>query len=78
VARIPKVQRRNRFSGVPWKVRTDFTRALWENPKTRVAAEANTPLRRIEVPEAIARCGVAAVARWRVNDLARRSLSMVP
>jgi hypothetical protein len=44
-------------------VRTDFDRALWENPKTLMAAEANTPLLRIEVPEDIADAAVSPVSR---------------
>ena len=35
----------------PGLVRTDFSRALWENPKTLKAATAGAPLRRIGEPE---------------------------
>ncbi len=41
----------------PGLIRTDFARALWENPKTLKAATATTPLRRIGEPEELA--GVA-------------------
>ncbi|MEM6708312.1 MAG: SDR family oxidoreductase [Pseudomonadota bacterium] len=38
----------------PGLVRTDFARALWENPETLKARTANDPLRRIGEPEEIA------------------------
>ena len=38
-------------------IRTDFARALWENPDTLKAVTATTPLRRIGEPEELA--GVA-------------------
>lgn len=41
----------------PGLIRTDFARALWENPKTLAAATATTPLRRIGEAEELA--GVA-------------------
>lgn len=41
----------------PGLIRTDFARALWENPKTLAAATATTPLRRIGEPDELA--GVA-------------------
>jgi NAD(P)-dependent dehydrogenase (short-subunit alcohol dehydrogenase family) len=41
----------------PGLIRTDFARALWENPKTLAMATANTPLRRIGEPDELA--GVA-------------------
>jgi NAD(P)-dependent dehydrogenase (short-subunit alcohol dehydrogenase family) len=41
----------------PGLIRTDFARALWENPDTLKAATATTPLRRIGEPEELA--GVA-------------------
>jgi NAD(P)-dependent dehydrogenase (short-subunit alcohol dehydrogenase family) len=44
-------------------MRTDFARALWENPKTFVAAEANTPLRRVGVPEDMAGAAVSLASR---------------
>ena len=42
----------------PGLVRTDFARALWENPKLLAATEATTPLRRIGEPEDIAGAAV--------------------
>jgi NAD(P)-dependent dehydrogenase (short-subunit alcohol dehydrogenase family) len=41
----------------PGLIRTDFARALWENPKAEEAVNASTPLRRIGEPHEIA--GVA-------------------
>ena len=41
----------------PGLIRTDFARALWENPDTLKAVTATTPLRRIGEPEELA--GVA-------------------
>lgn len=41
----------------PGLIRTDFARALWENPDTLKMATANTPLRRIGEPDELA--GVA-------------------
>lgn len=38
----------------PGLIRTDFARALWENPNTLKAATATTPLRRIGEPDEIA------------------------
>src|SRR5271166_2676742 len=38
----------------PGLVRTDFARALWENPKLLAATAGSTPLRRIGEPEDIA------------------------
>ena len=42
----------------PGLVRTDFARALWENPDTLKAATATTPLRRIGEPDEIAGAAV--------------------
>jgi hypothetical protein len=42
----------------PGLVRTDFARALWENPDTLRAATASTPLRRIGEPDEIAGAAV--------------------
>ena len=42
----------------PGLVRTDFARALWENPATLKAVTATTPLRRIGEPEEIAGAAV--------------------
>ena len=47
----------------PGLVRTDFARALWENPKTLAAAEANTPLRRIGEPDDIGGAAVFLASR---------------
>ena len=38
----------------PGLIKTDFARALWENPKMAKAVEQNTPLRRIGDPDDIA------------------------
>jgi NAD(P)-dependent dehydrogenase (short-subunit alcohol dehydrogenase family) len=38
----------------PGIIRTDFARALWENPKIAKAAEAGMPLRRIGEPDDVA------------------------
>ena len=38
----------------PGLIRTDFAKALWENPATLKAATATTPLRRIGEPDEIA------------------------
>jgi NAD(P)-dependent dehydrogenase (short-subunit alcohol dehydrogenase family) len=42
----------------PGLVKTDFARALWENPKTLQAVTATTPLRRIGEPDEIAGAAV--------------------
>ncbi|HEY1941088.1 MAG TPA: SDR family oxidoreductase [Roseiarcus sp.] len=42
----------------PGLVRTDFARALWENPSTLRAVTASTPLRRIGEPDEIAGAAV--------------------
>ncbi len=42
----------------PGLVRTDFARALWENPETLKAVTAHTPLRRIGEPHEIAGAAV--------------------
>jgi len=47
----------------PGIVRTDFARALWENPETLGRAEATTPLRRIGEPEDIAGAAVFLASR---------------
>jgi NAD(P)-dependent dehydrogenase (short-subunit alcohol dehydrogenase family) len=38
----------------PGIIRTDFARALWENPKIAKSAEAGTPLRRLGEPDDVA------------------------
>jgi NAD(P)-dependent dehydrogenase (short-subunit alcohol dehydrogenase family) len=47
---------------VPGLVKTDFARALWENPETLKAATAATPLRRIGLPDEIAGAAVFLAA----------------
>jgi NAD(P)-dependent dehydrogenase (short-subunit alcohol dehydrogenase family) len=47
----------------PGLVRTDFARALWENPETLARAESTTPLRRIGEPEDIAGAAVFLASR---------------
>lgn len=47
----------------PGLVRTDFARALWENPGTLKAVTATTPLRRIGEPEEIAGAAVFLASR---------------
>ena len=47
----------------PGLVRTDFARALWENPETLAKAEAMTPLRRIGEPDDIAGAAVFLASR---------------
>ncbi|NNC71828.1 MAG: SDR family oxidoreductase [Sphingomonadaceae bacterium] len=42
----------------PGLIRTDFARALWENPKAEAAVNATTPLRRIGEPDEIAGAAV--------------------
>jgi NAD(P)-dependent dehydrogenase (short-subunit alcohol dehydrogenase family) len=47
----------------PGLVRTDFARALWENPETLARAESTTPLRRIGEPDDIAGAAVFLASR---------------
>lgn len=47
----------------PGLVRTDFARALWENPKLLEMTEKRTPLRRIGDPEDIAGAAVFLASR---------------
>ena len=47
----------------PGLVRTDFARALWENPDTLKAVTATTPLRRIGEPAEIAGAAVYLASR---------------
>lgn len=51
----------------PGLVRTDFARALWDNPAALAATEARLPMRRIGVPDDIAGAAVylaSPAARW--------------
>lgn len=47
----------------PGLVRTDFARALWENPELRAASEERTALRRIGEPDDIAGAAVFLASR---------------
>jgi NAD(P)-dependent dehydrogenase (short-subunit alcohol dehydrogenase family) len=47
----------------PGLVKTDFARALWENPDILARSEESTPLRRIGVPEDIAGAAVFLASR---------------
>jgi len=38
----------------PGLIKTDFARALWQNPKIARSAEASTPLRRLGEPDDVA------------------------
>ena len=42
----------------PGLIKTDFARALWENPETLIASNARTPLGRIGDPDEIAGAAV--------------------
>ncbi|HET9531049.1 MAG TPA: SDR family oxidoreductase [Blastocatellia bacterium] len=56
----------------PGLVRTDFARALWENPVTLAHAEAANPLRRIGEPEDIAGAAVflaSPASRWMTGQI---------
>jgi NAD(P)-dependent dehydrogenase (short-subunit alcohol dehydrogenase family) len=52
----------------PGLIRTDFARALWENPQTLQAATSTTPLRRIGEPDELA--GVAVYLASRAGSFA--------
>jgi NAD(P)-dependent dehydrogenase (short-subunit alcohol dehydrogenase family) len=47
----------------PGIVKTDFARALWDNPKTLAAFNARTPLARIGDPDEIAGAAVFLASR---------------
>jgi dehydrogenase/reductase SDR family protein 4 len=56
----------------PGLVRTDFARALWENPELLAKAESTTPLRRIGEPEEIAGAAVflaAPASKWMTGQV---------
>jgi NAD(P)-dependent dehydrogenase (short-subunit alcohol dehydrogenase family) len=57
-----------RFNAIaPAIVKTDFARALWEDPKAHDASVARTPLRRLGEPRDIAGAAVflgSAAAAW--------------
>ena len=56
----------------PGLVKTDFARALWENPKALAATEARLPMRRIGEPRDIAGAAVylaAPAARWTTGQM---------
>jgi NAD(P)-dependent dehydrogenase (short-subunit alcohol dehydrogenase family) len=50
----------------PGLIRTDFARALWENPKTLKSATSTTPMRRIGEPDELA--GVAVYLSSRAGS----------
>ena len=50
----------------PGLIRTDFARALWENPETLKAATARTPLGRIGEADEIAGAAVYLASRGRI------------
>ncbi len=56
----------------PGLVRTDFARALWDNPEALARTEAATPLRRIGEPEDIAGAAVylaSPASRWMTGQV---------
>jgi dehydrogenase/reductase SDR family member 4 len=56
----------------PGLVRTDFARALWENPELLAKSEAATPLRRIGEPDDIAGAAVylaSRAGRWTTGQV---------
>ncbi len=56
--------KRVRVNGIaPGLVRTDFARALWEDPERRAAAERTWPLRRLGEPSDIAGAAIFLAAR---------------
>ncbi len=59
----------------PGLIKTDFARALWDNPEYLQAATANCPLRRIGTPEEIAG-GVVFLASAAGNFVTGQTLTM--
>ena len=56
----------------PGLVKTDFAKALWENPKARERVEGQLPMRRIGEPEDIAGGAVylaSPAARWTTGQM---------
>lgn len=56
----------------PGLVKTDFARALWENPKALAATEARLPMRRIGEPRDIAGAAVylsSPAAKWTTGQM---------
>ncbi len=56
----------------PGLVKTDFARALWENPKALEATEARLPMRRIGEPDDIAGAAVylsSPAAKWTTGQM---------
>lgn len=47
----------------PGLIKTDFSRALWENPKLLTAVEGTTPVRRIGLPEDVGGVAVFLASR---------------
>ncbi|MDE2577269.1 MAG: SDR family oxidoreductase [Hyphomicrobiales bacterium] len=47
----------------PGLIKTDFAKALWDNPETLKKSTANAPLRRIGEPDEIAGCAVFLASR---------------
>lgn len=62
-----------RVNGIaPGLVKTDFAKALWENPKARERVEGQLPMRRIGEPEDIAGGAVylaSPAARWTTGQM---------
>lgn len=56
----------------PGLVKTDFAKALWENPKAREAVEGQLPMRRIGEPDDIAGAAVylsSPAAKWTTGQM---------
>lgn len=59
----------------PGLIRTDFARALWENPETLKRSTAGTPLRRIGEPEELA--GIAVYLSSRAGSFSTGQMHVV-